>query len=138
MQEDKPLTRYSLKNDMINWLKNKGIQVNGTMHKVDLYTLVELNMSKEKKFRTDSKLVAFSHTVLQLPPYMCDLNMTELAWAKIKCIVKEKNVTGDLSVQSLQAFSEDAVNSVTKEDWEGYCQDVGKIVIGKWTRFFLI
>jgi hypothetical protein len=62
LQEDKLLTRYSLKDGMINWLKNKGIQVNGTVHKIDLYNFVEFNMSMEKKLRTDIKHTAFSHT----------------------------------------------------------------------------
>jgi transposase len=30
---------------------------------------------------------------------MCGLNPIELAWAKVKKIVRENNVTGDLSLQ---------------------------------------
>jgi hypothetical protein len=43
---------------------------------------------------------------------------------KTRHVFRENNVTEDLSVQRLQAFTEDGINSVTKEDLEGYCQDV--------------
>jgi hypothetical protein len=44
--------------------------------------------------------------------------------AKTRHVFREKNITEDLSLQRLQAFTEDDINSVTKEDLEGYCQDV--------------
>jgi transposase len=53
---------------------------------------------------------------------MCDLNPIELAWAKIKRIVCENNVTGELSLQNLLQMVKDAVALVTKEDWEGFCR----------------
>jgi hypothetical protein len=84
MQEEKPPTRYSLKGDMINWLRYKGIWIDETVHKVDLYKLEEFNKARKKKFWVDTKLTAFGHTVLHFPPYMCDLSVTELAWAKVK------------------------------------------------------
>jgi hypothetical protein len=43
---------------------------------------------------------------------MCNLNPIELAWAKINRIVRENNITGDLSLQ----VTKDAVAFVTKED----------------------
>jgi transposase len=54
---------------------------------------------KEKIYKTDHILEKYGHTVVTLPPYVCDLNPTELAWAKIKRIVRENNVRGDLSLQ---------------------------------------
>jgi hypothetical protein len=53
MQEDKAPTKFSLKGDLIKWLK-KG------------FKLVEFSKPREKSFRTDTKLATFGHTVLQL------------------------------------------------------------------------
>jgi hypothetical protein len=37
-----------------------------------------------------------SHTVIRLPPYMCDLNPIELAWVKLKNLIRVNNVSGDV------------------------------------------
>lgn len=46
--------------------------------------------------------------------------------AKTRHVLRENNVTEDLLQQRLQAFNEDGIKSVTKENLEGYCQDVMK------------
>jgi hypothetical protein len=53
---------------------------------------------------------------------MCEKNPIELAWAKIKRIVRENNVTGDLNLQKLLQVTIDSVALVTEEDWEGFCR----------------
>jgi hypothetical protein len=55
---------------------------------------------------------------------MCDLNPIELAWAKIKRIVTEHNVTADLSLQKLLQTAHDVIGWVSQENWEGFCQQV--------------
>jgi hypothetical protein len=69
---------------------------------------------------------------------MCDLNPIELARPKIKRIVREYNVTGDLSLQKLLQMTKDAVALVTEEDWEGFVdtQKQSKANTGKETASF--
>ncbi|KAJ8866617.1 hypothetical protein PR048_032477 [Dryococelus australis] len=105
-QIDKPPTKYSVKADMLTWLMNKGITRYMSMQNEDLYKLVEHAKPKEKVYKFDTYLTSLGHTVVRLPPYMCDLNDIELAWVKIT--IK-------------------AIDSVTKTDWEGYCGHVQKL-----------
>jgi hypothetical protein len=55
----------------------------------------------------------------------------ELAWAKIKRIVRENNVTGDLSRQKV---TKDAVAFVTKEGWEVFCRHTEAVESQYWER----
>jgi hypothetical protein len=63
---------------------------------------------------------------------MCDLNPTELAWAKIKRKVWEHNVTADLSLQKLLQTAHDAIGQVNQEDWEGFCRHVQSLEKQYW------
>jgi transposase len=108
IQVDKPPSAYALKSDMISWLRNNGVDCNATMHKDSLYKLIVPLKPKEKAFKIDRILSDYGHTVVRLPPYMCDLNPIELAWAKIKRIVREHNVTADLSLQKLLQTAPDS------------------------------
>jgi hypothetical protein len=63
--------------------------------------------------------------------------MIELALAEIECIVR-RMLLETYMFRCYKLLAEDSVNSITKEDWEGYCLDVGKVVVGKLTRFSLI
>jgi transposase len=61
-------------------------------------------------------LEIYGHAAVTLPPYTCDLNLTELMWAKIKIKMRENTITGDLGLQKLLLVTKDAVAHVTKED----------------------
>lgn len=124
IQIDKPPTPYSLKKDMISWLRNKGVDCNESMRKNDLYNQILSLKPKEKVFKIDSILSGHGHSVVRLPPYMCDLNPIELAWAKIKRIVREHNVTADLSLAKLLEVTNEAIQEVTADDWAGFCHHV--------------
>jgi hypothetical protein len=84
-------------------------------------------------FKIDHLLNAHGHTVIRLPPYMCDLSPIELAWSKVKNYVRENNVTGDLSLKRLLDLTAEGIATVTAKDWEGYCQHVeqtGTTILG--------
>jgi transposase len=67
------------------------------MRKEELFLLVKENQPKEKRFPIDQYLSALGHTVGRLPPYMCDLNATEKAWAKVKNYARDANTRGKLT-----------------------------------------
>ena len=54
------------------------------MTKFELMHLVQINKNAEKTYKIDELIKSHGHNVLRLPPYMCDLNPIELAWAQLK------------------------------------------------------
>lgn len=88
----------------------------------------------EKVYKIDAMVADHGHTVIRLPPYMCDLNPTELAWAKIKRPVRENKVTADMNLQKLLQVAEDSLSHVTKDDCQGYCKDVETLWKECWER----
>jgi transposase len=90
------------------------------MRKQELLSLVAANKQTEKSYRVDSMMAFFGHIFLRLPPHVYDLTPIELAWAKVKTLVRDNNITGELSVQSVTDLTKSLSTSVTKEDWTGY------------------
>jgi transposase len=59
----------------------------------------EREPTERKSYRIEQYLSALGHTVLRLPPYMCDLNAIELVWAKAKNYVRS---AGNLTLKRLK------------------------------------
>ncbi|XP_063215599.1 uncharacterized protein LOC134527137 [Bacillus rossius redtenbacheri] len=133
-QQDKCPSNYATKNDIIEWLNRKGITCDSSIRKVTLLDLLAQHRPKEKIFRVDKLLKQHGHKVLRLPPYMCDLNAIERTWAKIKQHVRERNVSGELSLQALLKLTTDGVENVSKDDWEGYVRHVEEIEDYYWKK----
>lgn len=81
---DKVPTRYSTKPTMLAWLQKNNIVHDSRSRKADLIEIINQHKPQEKIYRADATLQAHGHIVLRLPPYMCDLNPIELAWAAVK------------------------------------------------------
>ncbi|KAF6216686.1 hypothetical protein GE061_001032 [Apolygus lucorum] len=119
---------------MITWLLNRGIKCDTTMRKAELFNLVTAHAPAEKVFVIDEMLKNEGHKVLRLPPYMCDLNPIELAWAQMKRHSRERNTTGDMSMKRLQELTMEAMSSVTPSDWRGFVEHTIRLEEEYWTR----
>jgi hypothetical protein len=73
-QVDKPPTKSSPKKDMLEYLRRHGVSCEEGMKKFTLFSLVEKILPKEKVYHIDTLFAAHGHTVIRLPPYMCDQN----------------------------------------------------------------
>jgi transposase len=113
IQENKPPTRNSVKAEMISWLEKNNVPFAVEMRKTELFQLVARHKRPEKNFRIDQVLKFHSRDVLRLPPYMCDLGPIELAWAKVKRLIREKNVAGEMSLSVLKDFG----NRILGKGW---------------------
>jgi transposase len=115
-QADEPPTKSSLKKDMFKYLRRHGVPCKEGMRKFTLFSLVEKIRPKKKVYHIYTLFAAHGHTVIRLPPYMCDLNPIELAWRQINDYVRSHNTAGDKSLTRLQEFVQEAIKGVTKED----------------------
>lgn len=119
---------------MVSWLQKKGVPCDLSMRKITLTELIEKNKPNKKQYAINSLFEHYGHTVLRLPPYMCELNPIELAWAKVKSIVRKNNVTGNLNLAALKELTEKAIDAVTTEDWRGYVHHVMVIEDTFWEK----
>lgn len=133
-EHNKAPTRSDNKQVMVDWLNVNGFDADMSMRKTVLYDNIELRRPREKVFKIDQLFNAHGHSVLRLPPYMCELNAIELAWAKLKNFVRSKNVGGDINMTRLREIVLEGLNQITTEDWMGYCSHVQKIEEEHWER----
>lgn len=106
-QDDKVPNKSATKKVMIEWLSRHGEEYDEkTTRKAELYEAILRLKPPEKVYKIDSLLKGQGHTVLRLPPYMCDLNAIEFVWAKVKQHVRSKNTTGmpNFTIKKLVRF----------------------------------
>jgi hypothetical protein len=116
----------ALKKEMIDWLEGHGVQCDTSARKATLYTIINSMKPKQKIFRVDKLLESYGHSVVRLPPYMCELCPVVLAWAKLKCHVRSRNTTGDMSMKRTEKLVMEGLDEITAADWLGFSQHVAK------------
>lgn len=105
----------SRKNEMLEWLAEKGIAFLPTMLKPELYSLVLQHKSKYKMFKIDALLAEHGHSVLRLPPYHPDLNPIEMIWCCLKQKVGKRNVS--FSMTAIQQMVKEVCENITRDNW---------------------
>jgi transposase len=50
--------------------------------------------------------VKCNHLTLRLPPYTCDLSPIELDWAKVKYLIRPKNVGAEFTLNGLRKLTD--------------------------------
>jgi len=93
VQTEKYPTSNSKKADILEWLNSKGITFDRPLLKAQLLTKVKKLKPRTKSYVIDNLAKDAGHTVLRLPPYHCEFNPIELAWAMVKGYVKQENTT---------------------------------------------
>ncbi|XP_025200475.1 uncharacterized protein LOC112598292 [Melanaphis sacchari] len=88
VQTEKYPTSNSKKGDILEWLNSKGITFDRPLLKAQLLTKVQELKPRTKSYVIDNLAKHAGHTVLRLPPYHCEFNPIELAWAMVKGYVK--------------------------------------------------
>jgi transposase len=99
---NKPPGKYANKQDMADWLQANGCLADNSMRKTVLYDFTEKLKLPEKIYKIDQIFNVHDHAVIRLPLYICDLNPIELAWDKLKSLIRINNVSGDIHMNRLQ------------------------------------
>ncbi|XP_076280280.1 uncharacterized protein LOC143209032 [Lasioglossum baleicum] len=133
VQTHKTPNKYCKKSTMIDWLADKNIPYTVMMRKFELMQLIDVHKPVEKTYKVDELLKSHGFHVLRLPPYMCELNPIELAWAEIKNKIRSKNV-GTLSFAELQNLTQEAIAEISPSMWEKYCRHVESNEKKYWER----
>lgn len=92
------------------------------MKRPELLKMVGQVKRKYSSYIIDNIAKAAGHTVLRLPPYHCEFNPIELAWAMVKKYVKFENKS--YKIDDVRQLLNTAIERVTKENWENFIRYV--------------
>jgi len=95
------------------WLQSKGEQVDNTMLVVELLDQVKKLKPLYNNYVIDEMVKSNNKIVLRLPPYHCELNAIELAWAIVKKHFKDNNKT--FKLQDIKHLLIEGVNKVSPD-----------------------
>ena len=97
--ENYPTSKWR-KQQFVDWLTEKNITFADKALRAELWTLVKSEGEKfpDKVMETVAK--EYGHEILRLPPYHCELNPIELAWAAEKNYMAGENK--DMSLDSVE------------------------------------
>ncbi|XP_015370672.1 PREDICTED: uncharacterized protein LOC107166498 [Diuraphis noxia] len=122
VQTEKYPTSNSKKADILEWLNSKGITFDRPLLKAQLLTKVQELKPRTKSYVIDNLAKYAGHTVLRLPPYHCEFNPIELAWAMVKGYVKQENTM--YKIDDVRQLLNSAIERVTAENWKIFIKHV--------------
>ena len=81
----------------MQWLQKKREVIDRPMVITELLDIVKRIKPQYEKYLIDELAQTHNRRILRLPPYHCELNPIELAWANVKDHIKKNNTSYKLS-----------------------------------------
>ena len=127
--ENYPTSKWR-KQQFVDWLTEKNITFRDKALRAELWTLVKSEREKfpDKVMETVAK--EYGHEILRLPPYHCELNPIELAWAAEKNYVAGKNK--DMSLDSVEKLFKKKREELPEDFWRKCVEHVKNIEENYW------
>lgn len=106
------------KADIIKWLEEKGEVIDRPMIITELLDIVKQIKPRYDKYLIDELVKTHNRKMLRLPPYHCELNPIELAWAAVKGHVKRNNTTYKLC--DVKTLLMEGIEKVDDSMWKNF------------------
>ena len=108
-------TKSSNKQEMKDWLTAHGIQFPERALKCELHSSI-MSSNPVAVYAVDEIAKAAGHEVVHLPPYHCELNPIEMAWAQVKGYIREHNTLFTLT--HVKELTHTGFAKVGEEEWQ--------------------
>jgi transposase len=119
------------KKEIQDWLTQNGVFFEPESVKAELLRRIPAHLRlAARQYKVDKLAEDCGHTVLRLPPYHCELNPIELAWAMVKNDVARNNT--DYSLKSVEMLLEQALDRITADNWSAFVSHVKKVEDYMW------
>ena len=127
--ENYPTSKWR-KQQFVDWLTEKKITFPDRALRAELWTLVKSEREKfaDKVMETVAK--EYGQEILRLPPYHCELNPIEMAWAAEKNYVAGENK--DMSLDSVEKLFRKKKEELPEDFWRKSLEHVKKIEENYW------
>lgn len=106
------------KPDIIKWLQEKGQVIDRPMVIAELLDMVKQIKPQYDKYVIDDLVETHNRKILRLPPYHCELNPIELAWASVKGHVKKNNSSFKLC--EVKTLLMEGIERVDENMWKNF------------------
>uniref|UniRef100_A0A2S2NB48 Tc1-like transposase DDE domain-containing protein n=1 Tax=Schizaphis graminum TaxID=13262 RepID=A0A2S2NB48_SCHGA len=111
--------------DVQKWLSEKNIEFHQFETLPELHQKVKALIPRKKKYLLDQIALEKNHKVIRLPPRHCQYNAIGLIWAQVKRRIAKNNNT--FKMVDIERLTHEALDAVTKEDWENCVRHVEKL-----------
>ncbi|XP_060854825.1 uncharacterized protein LOC132932459 [Rhopalosiphum padi] len=119
VKKEKIPNTNSRKADIIKWLEEKGQVIDRPMVIPELLDIVKQIKPQFDKYVIDDLVETHNRRILRLPPYHCELNPIELAWASVKDHVKKNNTSYKLC--DVKTLLMEGIKRVNENDmWKNF------------------
>lgn len=134
-KQEKIPTTASKKQEIFNWLSEKGIPLEEGLLKRDLLQILSIHKDHYNKYLLDETAAQMGHTILRLPPYHCTLNPIEMVWAQVKNYIKHNNTS--FKTKEIPILIEEGYKNVSVQNWQNYIKHVMNGMATFFSYFYL-
>ncbi|XP_023946247.2 uncharacterized protein LOC112051703 [Bicyclus anynana] len=125
LYDQKQLTLATPKEDMKQWLRDRGIPFEESMLKLELYDIIIKHINENTKYEIDELLESKGFDVIRVPPLHPELNAVENIWSTVKKYIALKS--SEQNVVNMENLINESLKKITTETWHETCSHIEQI-----------